>query len=131
MVAAALAQGTHGGLYAFGSIHWRAIGFSDTVIGYLWATGVVAEILVFYLFGRGVGRGSAGLGLLLAGSAGAALRFGVLAADPGLGVTFALQALHGLSFGASHLGAMAALAALAPDCGARTRAGPAWARWWR
>jgi len=117
MAAAALAQGTHGALYAFGSIHWRAIGFSDTVIGYLWATGVVAEILVFYLFGRGVGRGSAGLGLLLAGSAGAALRFGILAADPGLGVTFALQALHGLSFGASHLGAMAALAALAPDLG--------------
>jgi MFS transporter, PPP family, 3-phenylpropionic acid transporter len=121
MAAAALTQGTHGALYAFGSIHWGAIGFSDTAIGYLWAIGVVAEILVFYLFGRGVGRGSAGFGLLLAGAAGAALRFAVLALDPGLPATIALQALHGLSFGATHLGAMAALAAMAPDA-ARGRA---------
>ncbi len=37
-----------------------------------------------------------------------------MAFHPGLAVTFVLQALHGLSFGASHLGAIAALTALAP-----------------
>jgi PPP family 3-phenylpropionic acid transporter len=115
MLAAALTQGSHGGLYAFGSIHWRSIGFSDTVIGYFWAVGVLAEIAVFYLLGEAVGRGSFGLGLLLAGSAAATLRFALLSLDPGLVATFALQALHGLSFGASHLGAMAAMAALAPE----------------
>lgn len=115
IAAAALIQGSHGGLYAFGSIHWRAVGFSDTVIGYFWAIGVVAEILVFYLLGRGVGRGSAGLRLILLGGAAAAIRWGLLAASPGLGATLALQVLHGLSFGATHLGSMAALAALAPD----------------
>lgn len=115
MIAAALIQSSHGGLYAFGSIHWRSIGFSDAVIGYFWALGVLAEIVVFFLFGQGVGRGSAGLGLMLAGGSAAAVRFAVLSTDPGLAVTFIMQALHGLTFGATHLGAMAALAALAPE----------------
>ena len=117
MIAAALIQSSHGGLYAFGSIHWRSIGFSDSVIGYFWALGVAAEIVVFFLFGRGVGRGSAGLGLMLAGGTAAAFRFAVLSTDPGLAATYATQALHGLSFGATHLGAMAALAAFAPEAG--------------
>jgi PPP family 3-phenylpropionic acid transporter len=114
MAAAALTQASHGGIYAFGSIHWRSIGFSDPIIGYLWAIGVVAEIAVFYLLGRTVGRG-AGLGLLLVGSGAATVRFAALALDPGLPTTFVLQALHGFSFGASHLGAMACLAALVPE----------------
>jgi PPP family 3-phenylpropionic acid transporter len=64
---------------------------------------------------------AAGFGLMLAGGAASVLRFLVLATDPGLGATFAVQALHGLSFGATHLGSMAALAALAPEA-ARGRA---------
>ncbi len=115
MLAAAAIQASHGGLYAFASIHWRNLGFSDAAIGYFWAIGVLAEIFVFYLLGRGVGRGAAGFGLLLAGGAAAVLRFAFLATDPGLSATLAAQALHGLTFGATHLGAMAALAALAPE----------------
>jgi PPP family 3-phenylpropionic acid transporter len=115
MLAAAAIQASHGGLYAFASIHWRQLGFSDATIGYFWAVGVLAEIFIFALLGRGVGRGAAGFGLLFAGGAAAVVRFSVLAADPGLAVTFAAQALHGLTFGATHLGAMAALAALAPE----------------
>jgi PPP family 3-phenylpropionic acid transporter len=121
MAAAAVTQGSHAGLNAFGSIHWRALGFSDSVIGYFWAVGVLAEIAVFYFLGRAVGRDSSGLGLLLLGSAAASLRFALMSLDPGLAASFALQLLHGLSFGASHLGAMAALAALAPEA-ARGRA---------
>ncbi|HEY8383175.1 MAG TPA: MFS transporter [Microvirga sp.] len=115
MIGAAFIQGSHGAIYTFGSIHWRSIGYTDSIIGYLWAVGVVAEILVFYFLGTKVGRGSAGFGLLLVGAVSVVMRFGILAFDPGLGPTFALQALHGLTFGAAHLGAMAALAALAPD----------------
>jgi PPP family 3-phenylpropionic acid transporter len=121
VIGAAMIQGSHGAIYAFGSIHWRSIGFPESVIGYLWAIGVVAEIGVFYLFGHGVGRGSAGLGLIVTGGAAAILRNAVLSMDPGLAATFALQALHGLSFGATHLGTMATLAALAPEA-ARGRA---------
>jgi PPP family 3-phenylpropionic acid transporter len=120
MIAAALTQGSHGALNAFASIHWQAIGFADSVIGYFWAIGVVAEIMVFIVLGQAVGRGS-GLGLLLVGSGAAAIRFTIMALDPGLAVTFVLQAMHSLSFGASHLGMMAALTALSPP-GARGRA---------
>jgi MFS transporter, PPP family, 3-phenylpropionic acid transporter len=120
MIAAALTQSSHGALNAFASIHWRALGFADSVIGYFWAIGVIAEILVFIVLGQAVGRGS-GLGLLLIGSGAAAIRFAIMALNPGLAVTFVLQAMHSLSFGASHLGMMAALTALSPP-GVRGRA---------
>lgn len=119
MIAAALTQGTHGALYAFGSIHWRASGFSDATIGYFWGVGVLAEILVFIIVGRAVGRGS-GIGLILIGSAGAVVRFVGLALDLGLAATFALQVMHCLSFAATFIGTMAALTALSPP-GARGR----------
>src|SRR4051794_14500272 len=119
--AAACTQAGHAALYAFGSIHWRDLGFSSATIGWLWAIGVVAEILVFAALGKSVGRGTAAFGLILAGAGTAALRFAALAADPGLPATVALQMLHGLSFGATHLGTMAALALLAPEA-ARGRA---------
>jgi PPP family 3-phenylpropionic acid transporter len=121
MAGVAATQASHGAIYAFGSIHWRALGFSDTAIGYLWAIGVVAEIGIFYFLGQAVGRKRAALGLIMLGGAAAAVRFATLALDPSLAVTFGLQALHGLTFGATHLGGMAALAAFAPAA-ARGRA---------
>src|SRR5690606_6306800 len=51
VVTAALAQATHALYYAFGSLAWQREGYSDTVIGLLWATGVIAEIILFYISG--------------------------------------------------------------------------------
>lgn len=113
LIAGAVTQGSHGALNAFASIHWRSLGFSDSAIGYFWAAGVIAEIMVFLFLGRAVGRGS-GVGLILVGSAAAVVRFSVISLEPGLAVTFALQTLHSLSFAATHIGTMAALTALAP-----------------
>ena len=110
-----------GHVYAFGSIHWRSVGFSDAAIGYLWAIGVAAEIALFAVLGRVVGRGSLGIGLLMVGCAAVVVRFAGLALDPDLAATFLLQVLHGLTFGATHLGGMAALTALTP-LGARGQA---------
>ena len=115
MAAGACTQASHAALYAFGSIHWRELGYSGATIGWLWAIGVLAEILVFAGLGRSVGRARLGLFCLVAGSAAALLRFAVMALDPGLAATFALQVLHGLTFGATHLGTMAGMAALAPE----------------
>jgi PPP family 3-phenylpropionic acid transporter len=117
---AGCAQASHAGIYAFGSLHWREQGFSEPVIGYLWAVGVVAEIILFAAAGRIVGRAS-GLGFLILGAGAAVLRFSLMALSPGLAATFALQVLHGLSFGATHLSAMAAVSHLAP-AGTRGRA---------
>lgn len=121
MLAAALIQSTHGALNAFGSIYWQSAGFSDATIGYFWAAGVVGEIIVFVVLGRLVGHQSAGLILLLVGAVSAIVRFSGLALHPGLAASFVLQTMHGLTFGASHLGVMACFAAFAP-LGARGRA---------
>jgi PPP family 3-phenylpropionic acid transporter len=120
IAAGACTQASHAALYAFGSLHWRDLGFSSATVGWLWAIGVVAEIAVFAGLGRDVGRGAA-FRLILVGAGSAVFRFAALASDPGLVPTFALQALHGLSFAATHLGTMAAFALLAPE-GARGRA---------
>lgn len=121
IAAAALTQASHAAVYAYGSLLWQANGFTGGAIGWLWAIGVAAEIAVFALLGRWVGRDRGARTLLLAGSAAAIVRAAGLAAEPGLLATALLQALHGLTFGATHLGAMAALASLAPE-GARARA---------
>lgn len=113
LIAGALTQGTHGALNAFASIHWRSLGFSDAAIGYFWAAGVVAEILVFVFLGRAVGRGS-GVGLILLGAGAAVVRFTVMSFEPGIELTLLLQTMHSLTFAATHIGTMAALTALAP-----------------
>jgi PPP family 3-phenylpropionic acid transporter len=113
LIAGAVTQGSHGALNAFASIYWRSTGFSDEMIGYFWAAGVIAEILVFIYLGRHVGR-SSGIGLILIGSAAAFIRFAIMSLQPGTEVMFVLQTMHSLSFAATHIGTMAALAALAP-----------------
>ena len=118
---AALIQSSHSALYGFGSILWRGQGFSEPAIGFLWAIGVVAEILLFWLIGRGIGRRFGGVSLMVVAAVAAMVRFAGLAFEPGLAVTLLLQSLHGLSFGAAHLGIMAALTTLSP-AGGRGRA---------
>lgn len=115
LAAAACVNATHAALYGFGSLHWRSRGFSDPAIGSLWGVGVAAEIALFLWGGSVVARGAvAGLGWIAMGGGAAIVRFGAMALDPGFLATALLQLLHGLSFGAMHLGAMAAVSALAP-----------------
>ena len=38
---------SHGPYYTFITLHLESLGYSRTQIGWLWALGVVAEILVF------------------------------------------------------------------------------------
>ncbi|MGR7997320.1 MFS transporter [Xanthobacter sp. ZOL 2024] len=103
ILAVALVQASHALLYAFASLHWRALGWSLTTIGLLWATGVAAEIGVFR-FGTRL-MGAMGPHRLIAlGGVAALLRFGAMAFDPPLWLLFGLQLLHGLTFGATYLG---------------------------
>jgi PPP family 3-phenylpropionic acid transporter len=114
LAAAAFIQASHAALYGFASIDWRARGFSETAIGFLWAAGVVAEIVLFALLGPMMDVARGAFRCLMLGGAAAIFRFAVMTFEPGLPATFALQILHGLSFGATHLGTMAALALIAP-----------------
>ena len=52
LIACMLAQASHGPYYTFFSIYLEGYGYTRTLIGMLWALGVVAEIVVFLLMHR-------------------------------------------------------------------------------
>ena len=106
MVATGLCQASHGVLYSFGTLTWRAAGLSDVTISLLWAESVAVEILLMMASGWLLGRlgvcGLIGLGL------GCALvRWTGMAFTTELWALVVLQALHAGTFAACHLGAMA------------------------
>ena len=99
----------HGALYAFYSIYLVEHGYSTTSVGALWTLGVVAEIVVFValpaLFRRFSLRA-----ILLASFAAAAVRFVAIGwGIESLAVLTVAQLLHGLTFGAYHAAAIAAV----------------------
>jgi MFS transporter, PPP family, 3-phenylpropionic acid transporter len=105
MAAAAFIQGSHGVYYAFGTLHWKSVGYSEDVIGWLWAEGVIAEIILF-AFGAALVRRLGPAGLMVLGGGAATLRWGVTGLSDALPVLAVVQALHALTFGATHLGAI-------------------------
>lgn len=105
MLAAACIQSAHAVYYGFGTLHWRAAGFSGDVIGGLWAEGVVAEIVLFALGARILARAGPERLLLIAAIAGI-LRWAVTGATDALSVLAVAQTLHAFTFGATHLAAM-------------------------
>jgi PPP family 3-phenylpropionic acid transporter len=119
VVASSLIQASHGVFYGFGTLHWKAMGLAGTTIGALWALSVVMEIVLFAVSGR-FPAALGPLPLLVAGGLGAALRWTIMAFDPPLALLPALQCLHALSFGATHLGAVQFVARSAPPGRAAT-----------
>lgn len=103
MTAATCIQASHAVYYNFGSIHWLAAGHGADVIGALWAEGVIAEIVLFTFAAATVRRVGA-VRMIGIGAAAAILRWSGTAATSDLEWLILLQALHGLSFGATHLG---------------------------
>jgi MFS transporter, PPP family, 3-phenylpropionic acid transporter len=113
VVTASLTQATHAVYYAFGSLAWQAQGYSDTVIGLLWATGVIAEIVLFYISGPLMARLGA-VRLVMLAAVAAMIRWTVTALNPPVVLLFLIQALHAFTFGAAHLGAVQFVAQAAP-----------------
>jgi PPP family 3-phenylpropionic acid transporter len=103
LAAVSFGQASHAVYYSFGSVHWQALGYSEIVIGLLWLTGGVAEVLVFGLAGKPV-RILGPVMIILIGTAGGVLRWFVTATDPMLALLFAVQALHAFSFTLTHFG---------------------------
>ena len=97
-----LLQVSHGPYYTFYSIYLHDLDYSAAVIGWLWAIGVIAEILLFWLASALLGRFSL-LNLLIFGLALTVLRWTLIsvyaASLPWL--VFA-QLLHAASFGLTH-----------------------------
>jgi len=114
LVAGGLGNASHAVLYGFATLHWRAVGYSDVLIGLLWAEGVVAEIVLFWLGSRLVRRFGAA-NLLALGAAAGVIRWTAMGLSDALWLALLTQALHAFTFGAAHLGAMHFIARAAPE----------------
>jgi PPP family 3-phenylpropionic acid transporter len=119
-LASALVQASHGLLYGFATLQWRADGIDGVTISALWAIGVVAEIALFAVSGRLSLDARTWLAL---GAGGAVLRWGLMALDPPGLLLPVLQILHALSFGATYLGAVQFVGRAAPSGLAATAQG--------
>jgi PPP family 3-phenylpropionic acid transporter len=105
ILAAGLIQSSHAVLYGFGTIHWLAVGYDKDTIGLLWGVGVAVEVGLFAA-GRRLLHHIGPIGLLLIGGVAGIVRWTLTGLTSALPVLFVVQALHGLTFGGTHLGAV-------------------------
>jgi PPP family 3-phenylpropionic acid transporter len=97
-----LMQASHGPYYAFYSIFMKDHGYSETLIGQLWAIGVVAEVALFVVMHHLLGRFGARR-VLVASLLLAALRWLLIGqfADS-IALLLLAQLLHAATFGTFH-----------------------------
>lgn len=100
-----LLQGSHAVLYVCGTLHWQSKGLSDDIIGFLWAEGVVAEIIVFAC-GKLIFKYINPLQAFMIAGLSVIIRWTVYSATTDLTYLVPLQLFHGITFGLSHLAAM-------------------------
>ncbi|MEE2745670.1 MAG: major facilitator superfamily domain-containing protein 6 [Pseudomonadota bacterium] len=105
LIAAASVQSSHAVVYSFSALHWQSIGFSKTLIGGLWAEGVIAEIILFQYSSFILKRIKPSSLILIGGMAGV-VRWTILGLTDFLPALIIAQFFHGLTFGAVHLGAI-------------------------
>ena len=110
---AGLIQASHAVLYGFATLQWSARGIDGTAIGALWAIGVIAEVALFARSAALIAWLGAP-GMIVLGGFGGVIRWTAMAFDPPAATLPLLQALHALSFAATHLGTMHFLARAAP-----------------
>jgi MFS transporter, PPP family, 3-phenylpropionic acid transporter len=109
LVAVGAVQSAHAAFYAFGTLHWLAQGISSGWAGVLWTIGVAVEIGLM-AFSRAAVRRIGAVELIVLGGAASVVRWGAMGLDPPLPALVVLQALHGLTYGATHIGAFYLLA---------------------
>lgn len=105
LLVVSLLQGSHAAYYGFSALYWKAHGYAENVIGYLWALGVMAEIGMFAL-SRRLLKGFSYQQLFFIGGLGCVLRWILLANTTELAWLLVAQLLHAVTFCVSHLGAI-------------------------
>ena len=105
LAASSFEQASHAFYYAYGGLHWRALGYSSLLIGVIWPLGVLAEITLFSQALR-VLRAFGPSKLVFLGAFVCLVRWTILAFDPPLPLVILAQFLHGGTFAAAHLGAV-------------------------
>ncbi len=114
LAASGLIQAAHAFYYSFSTLAWARQGFDEGLIGLLWAIGVAFEV-VFLAALPAIERRVSPEALVIAGGAGAVLRWAAFGFSPPAALLFPLQALHALTFAATHVGALRILEREAPD----------------
>ncbi|MGA9657513.1 MAG: MFS transporter [Asticcacaulis sp.] len=102
LIAVGCLYSSHTFYYAFSTIIWKAHGLSSSTCGYLWATGVLAEV-AFMWWGEGLRRKAGPWRMLMAGGVFAVVRWSLMTLSPPLWALYLLQVLHALSFAATYL----------------------------
>jgi PPP family 3-phenylpropionic acid transporter len=111
LIAGTLVLGAHGVFYTFGTLFWQSHGFGGGLIGTLWAYSVTVEVTLFGLVKRMLPRWGARR-FILAGGVAALIRWTLFPFATVPLAAFALQTLHGATFGMTHLGIMMAIGAV-------------------
>lgn len=119
LLAVGAVQAAHAAFYAFGTVHWAAQGLSTGWAGILWAIGVAVEILLMAFSGAVVRRIGAAE-LIIIGALASVVRWLAMGFDPPLAALIALQALHGVTYGATHIGAFYLITRAVPETQAGT-----------
>lgn len=114
IAACGLIQSGHAFYYGFSTLVWRAQGIAADVVGLLWGFGVAVEVLFLWNLAW-IERRVAPEAMILAGAAGGVLRWIAMGFAPTGAVLWPLQALHALSFAATHVGAMRLLFRETPE----------------
>lgn len=114
LLVSGLIQGSHAFYTAFGTLRWEAAGIPPSAIGLLWSTSVAAEVAVFFVFGRALLTRLGPARVCALSALAGTLRWAVIAQTAWLPALFLVQPLHGLTFAAQHLAAMALIAQSVP-----------------
>lgn len=113
LVVQSLIHMSHGFIYVMGSYHWQAQGIDKFMIGILWSVGIFTEILIFMVGGKIIAAYRP-MHLLSIIAAFGALRWLVIGMTSSVPILIAVQTLHGLTYGATHLVAMYFLSSRVP-----------------
>lgn len=97
LIVAALLMASHAALYSLATVRWVEAGIELPVIGLLWATGVAAEVFIFFVSARVIARWSPWQLLLIAGVVGF-LRWSLMAVVVDVVLLFCIQSLHAVTF---------------------------------
>lgn len=114
LLVAATLMASHAALYSLSTVHWAAVGISLPVIGMLWATGVVAEVIIFFISARVIGKFSPWSLLFIAGVVGL-VRWSLTAVVVDVVLLFCIQSLHAITFTFTQLAVVNFIARKVPE----------------
>lgn len=100
---ASIMHAGHALMLQSGAVDWQKTGYSGGTISLFFAIGVVAEIILFY-FGSILEKKLTITGFFIIAAIASTIRWTGMAFEPNFIAMIILQSLHGLTFGALHLG---------------------------